>query len=185
MRKILLLLALVASMSWAGFFIENNEPKAEPVREMPSLFYGGAVDVGYYLRSVDVGVNLQGEYRMAKHHSAAVFARGLFIGGVYEAGVDYRFFFGGAMMEFSMDDFVRLGVSGVLVKNFDEFDISPMISIGYGRDFMPMPKANFLCRLEISLGYMIGDGIAEDDEDDFFNRETNLLAHFNIGFLFF
>lgn len=185
MRKILLLVALVASMSWAGFFIESNESKTEAPREIPTWFYGGSVDVGYYLRSVDVGVNLAGEFRMAKHHSLAVSASGLFIGGVYQFGLDYRFFFGGSMMEFSMDDFVHLGASGVIVKNFDDVDVSPMISIGYGRDFVPMPKANFMVRLEISLGYMIGDGIVDDDEGEFINRETNLLAHFNLGVMFF
>lgn len=184
-RKFLLLLALVVSSSWAGFFIDNGETKAALVRELPSLFYGGSVDVGYYLRSVDVGVNLAGEYRMAKHHSLALSASGLFIGGVYQAGLDYRFFFGGSMMEFSMDDFIHLGASGVIVKNFDDVEVSPKISIGYGRDFVPMPKANFMVRLEISLGYMIGDGIVDDDEGEFINRETNLLAHFNLGVMFF
>ncbi|MCQ2092675.1 MAG: hypothetical protein MJY85_08350 [Fibrobacter sp.] len=185
MRKILLLMALVASMSWAGFFIESNETKTEAPREIPTFFYGGSVDAGYYLRSVDVGINLAGEFRIAKHHSLALSATGLFVGGVYQAGLDYRFFFGGSMMEFSMDDFVRLSVSGVFVENFKEMDVSPMISVGYGRDFVPMAKANFLVRLEISLGYMFGDGIVDDDEDKLINYETNLLAHFNIGVMFF
>ena len=172
-------------MSWAGFFIDNGETKAGASREIPSWFYGGAVDIGYYLRSVDVGINLQVEFRMAKHHSVGLSASGLFIGGVYEAGVDYRFFFGGSMMEFSMDDFLHLGLSGVFVKNFDEIDVSPKVSIGYGRDFVPVSKANFLCRLEIGIGYMFGDGIVEDSKDEFLHRETNILAHFNIGVLFF
>lgn len=184
-RKLFLLLVLAVSASWAGFFIENGENKAEPARELPSFFYGGSVDVGYYLRSVDVGVNLTGEYRFSKHNSLALSASGLFIGGVFQAGLDYRFFFGGSMMEVSMDDFIHLGVSGVLTKNFNEYNISPTVSVGYGRDFVPMPKANFLVRLEINIGYMFGEGIIDDDEGEFLHRETNLLAHFNIGFLLF
>lgn len=186
MRKILFLLAIVFSSSWAGFFIdEGASAKAEPSRELPTWFYGGSVDLGYYIRSIDVGVNLEGEYRLGKHNSLALFADGLFPGCVFGVGLDWRFFFGGSLMELTYDDFVKVGFSGVFVKNYDELNVAPMISLGYGRDFMPLQKASFLVRLEISVGYMFGEGIVEDDKDAFLNRETNLLAHFNIGVLLF
>lgn len=185
MRKILFLLAIVVSSSWAGFFIDEGAAKKEPVREMPTWFYGGSVDLGYYLRSIDVGVNVEGEYRLGKHNSFALSADGLFPGCVFGVGLDWRFFFGGSLMELTFDDYVKVGISGVFVKNYDELNVAPMISVGYGRDFMPLQKADFLVRLEISFGYMIGEGIVEDDKDEFLNRETNLLAHFNIGVLFF
>lgn len=185
MRKILLLVAMVASMSWAGFFIDENQTKTEDARELPSFLYGGGLDVGFYLNSFDFGVNLSAEYRLAKHHSLGLAARGLFGGGVYEAELDYRFFFTGGMMQNGDDDFLRATVSAAIFEKFDKVYVSPVVSVGYGRDFLPLPKASFLLRLELGMGYVIGEGLPQKDDDALVTRETHILAHINIGVYLF
>lgn len=185
MRKILLILALVVSHSWAGFFIEDSQAAAKPVRELPKFFYGGAVDVGFYLTSFDVGLNLSGEYHITEHNSVGASARALFFGGLFEFGADWKYFFGGSLGEYGFDDYFRLSVSGILFEKNDEFFFPPVVAVGYGRDFLPFEKANVVIRLEVGLGYVFGESIPDADEDSFISRETNLLAHFNIGVLFF
>ncbi len=185
MRKVLLLLAFAMSASWGGFFIDSEVAKAEPVRELPTWFFGGSFEVGFYLNSLDVGANVAGEYRIHKHHSVALSAGMLFGGELLEVGADWRFYFSGSLMETGYDDFIRVGLYGVYFDKYDESYFPPAITVGLGRDFMPLSKADFLCRLEVRLAYVMGESVPEKSENSFINRETNLLTHFDIGIFLF
>lgn len=177
-------MTLLCSFSWAGYFIENEELKKEPVRELPTLFWGGSFDVGFYLNSLDVGIEGSAEYRLHKNHSLGLSANGLFGGGLYGVGADWKIFFNGSLMEDGYNDFIRVNASGLYFEKFDESYFRPMISVGYGRDFIPLRNANFLCRLELRLAYLLGESITDDD-DSFINQETHLVTYIGIGIFLF
>lgn len=179
------LVVFLQSASWGGYFLEEPKKNQEPVRELPSWLFGGAFDIGFYLNELDIGLSLDGEYRISKHHALGLSAGTLFGGELYEVGLDWRIFFAGSMMEVGYDDFIHVGFSGVYFEKMGEPYFPPRISVGYGRDLMPLRKADFLCRMEIRFSYLLGETISENDEEKLINRDTHLVTYFTLTILAF
>ena len=179
--KIFIVAILLACVqSFAGYFIEQSYDEAPAKDSLASFSFGGELELVYYLSSIHPGILLSGEYRFHKHHSADLFAVALFSGDYFEIGADWRFFFRG-MRE---DDFLRLGVSFVSFESHDKNYFPPRLTLGYGRDILFFKKSSFLCRLELDASYIIGEPLAEK-ENDFSYREAHFTAAMNIGFYFF
>ena len=183
--KIWVVVLLMLSSSWGGYFLDETSRAVEPVRELPEWIYGGALDVAFYLNSLDVGGELSMEYRLHKNHSLALTA-GMLVGGeLYQLGLDWRLFFNGKLMQDGSEDFFRIGFSGLYFEKFDDGYFPPVLTFGYGRNFLPLKKANFLCRLEVRLSYVLGESVPEKDSSVIVSTETNLLTHLDIGFFWF
>lgn len=185
--KYLLAILVLCSSALAGFFLD--EPvvdKERSVGEVPPWRFGGTVDFGFYLSSADVGFDFSAEYRLHRNHSLDVFA-GYMVGGeMLDAGADWRFFFGGHLEETGHDDFLRFGVSALYFEKDDEDFVSARITVGYGRDFLFLKNADFLCRLEVRASYIAGEPY-EDDSDDAILREppTHFIFNLSFGVFFF
>ena len=168
---------------WAGYFIEDPVDKKEAVRELPSWFFGGSVDVGFYLNSFDAGFGVAGEYRIHKNHSLALSADYLVGGELFDFGLDWRIFFSGTMMEDGYNDYIRTGIAGFVFDKADEVYVSPQVMLGYGRDFMPLKNADFMCRLEIRLSYLLGEDLAV--EEGMIYHHGRLVSYLSLGVFFF
>ncbi|MCQ2104549.1 MAG: hypothetical protein MJZ26_02040 [Fibrobacter sp.] len=183
--RTVLTVGLLLSASFAGYFLDETTPRVEPPRELPSWIFGGSFDIGFYLNALDVGASAAGEYRLLPKHSLGLAAGVQFGGELLDVALDYRFFFGGTMMEVGYDDFIHLAVAGMYFEKFDESYFVPTISVGYGRDFMPLRKADLLCRMEIKISYLIGETIADFDEGKLIARETHMVTNFSVGVFLF
>lgn len=147
--------------------------------------FGGGVDLGVYLSSPDVGVDLSGEYRFHKNHSLDLFVGTLFGGEMYEVGLDWRFFFMNEMGVSGHDDFFRIGFSGTYFEKDGEGEFPPRVSAGYGRDFMFLKDADFLCRLEVRASYLLLEPYSEDSGEGLFRETTHFIFNLFFGILFF
>ncbi|SHK34834.1 hypothetical protein [Fibrobacter sp. UWEL] len=184
MRLLLFILAFSVS-AFAGYFLEEDIPAQKNTREISPLRLGVGADLGFYLNSPDLGLDLSGEYRIHKNHSLDLFAGTLFGGEMYEVGLNWRFFFITGLEESGHDDFLRIGLSGTYFETDGEGKFPPRISVGYGRDFMFLKNADFLCRLEVRASYLLTDSYSDHDEDSVVRRTTHFIANLSFGVFFF
>ncbi|MCF0215062.1 MAG: hypothetical protein HUK21_01145 [Fibrobacteraceae bacterium] len=183
MKPLLILLLFFTSFSWASYFLEETSGQNAPKEEMPILRYGVNLDVAYYLFALDAGANGVLEFRLQKNQSLDVFAGGMFSGKYLTVGSNYRLFWGDLLNNFH-DDFFRLGLSGLYFENYGENYFSPVVSLGYGRDFLFFEKAHFLFRFEVGLSYIMGENISENT-DKLIDKETSILVHLNCSIFWF
>lgn len=184
MRLLLFILAFSVS-AFAGFFLEEDVPSKKAAREIPPLRLGGAFDVGFYLNSPDVGVDLSVEYRLHKSHSLDLYLGTLFGGEMFEAGVSWRFFFINSLDEAGHDDYLRLSISDTYFESDGEAVFPPRISVGYGRDFMLLKDADFLCRLEVRASYLLIEPYSEEANNGLFRETTHFIFNVSFGVFFF
>lgn len=184
MRLLLFILAFSVS-AFAGFFLDEDIPSQEQSREISPWRFGGGVDLGVYLSSPDLGVDLSGEYRLHKKHSVDLYAGALFGGEMYEVGVNWRFFFITSLEESGHDDFFRIGFSGTYFESDGDGFFPPRISLGYGRDFVFLKNADFLCRLEVRAAYLLTDPYSKDTGDGLFRETTHVIFNVSFGVFFF
>ncbi len=184
--RFLAIVLLFCASSFGGFFLD--EPKVESARsagEIPPWRIGGAIDLGVYLSSPDVGVDVSVEYRLHKAHSLDVFGTALFGGEMFEIGSSWRFFFGSHLEESGHDDFLRLAVSGTYFDVDDESFFPVRISVGYGRDFLFLKNADFLCRLEVRGSYLINEPYSENSGEGLFRETTHFIFNLSFGIYLF
>lgn len=185
MKKIVALILLACSLSQANYFLDMPTETKKDVRPLPFFRGGGSVSVAYYLNSLDLGLNLSGEFRLHKHHSLDLFGGLLFSGRFYELGATYRFFFTGSLMENFHDDYLLVAVSDLPMKKNDELYFPPRLSLGYGRDFLFLENSNVVCRAQIRFGYNFGETISKKSEQLIIARETSFVVYVDFGVLFF
>lgn len=183
-RKIVVVLLLLACSGFASFFLDNPEEKKAPAPELPTWRFGGTFSPAFYLNSFGFGASVATEYRLHKNHSLDLFVGSIFTQPLYEAGIDWRFFFTGDLMTSHSDDFVLLGASLLAFESFDEYYFPPRVSVGYGRDMLFFDKASFLCRLAFRLTYIFGEPIPEKDAE-LITRSANFVAYLDFSIYFF
>lgn len=183
--KILAVLLLLASTGFASYFLEDPAMQvALKAPELPTWRFGATFSPAFYLNSFGFGGSVATEYRLHKNHSLDLFVGSIFTHPIYEAGVDWRFFFTGDLMTSHHDDYLLLGASMLAFEKFDEYYYPPRISVGYGRDMLFFEKANFICRLAIRLTYVIGESIPQKDFD-ILSRSANFVTYFDFSVYFF
>lgn len=183
--KILAALFLLASSGFASFFLDD--PAIAVVKNAPQLptwRFGATLSPAFYLNSFGFGGNISTEYRIHKNHSLDLFVGSIFTQPLYEAGLDWRFFFTGDLMTTHHDDFLLFGASMLAFEKFDKYYYPPRVSVGYGRDILFFDRANFLCRLAFRLTYILGEAIPEKDAD-LLSRSANFVAYFDFSIYFF
>ena len=185
MRFLAVLLFLCVS-SFAGFFLD--EPKVENARsagKVPPLRFGAAVDVAVYLSSVDLGLDFSAEYRLHENHSLDVFATALLGGEMYEAGLGWRVFPGADLEKSGHEDFLRFSLSTTYFEVDGESFYPLRVSVGYGRDFLFLNNADFLCRMEVRGSYLINEAYSEDSGDGLFRETTHFIFNLSFGVFLF
>ena len=183
-QKIVAVLLLLACSGFASFFLDYPEEKKAPARELPTWRFGGTFSPAFYLNTFGFGGSLAAEYRLHKNHSIDFFAGSIVTQPLYEAGLDWRFFFTGDLMTSHHDDFILLGASVLAFESYDEYYYPPRISVGYGRDMLFFDKADFLCRLAFRLTYIFGEPVPEKDAE-LIPRAANFMAYFDFSIYFF
>lgn len=184
-NKIILLLMVLAGSSFASYFLEDPAAKAAAsAPELPTWRFGATFSPAFYLDTFGFGGSLAAEYRLHKNHSIDVFAGSIVTQPLYEAGLDWRFFFTGDLMTSHHDDFILLGASVVAFESFDEYYHPPRVSVGYGRDMLFFDKASFLCRLAFRLTYIFGEPVPEKDAE-LIPRAANFMTYFDFSIYFF
>lgn len=183
--KILAVLFLLASSGFASYFLEDPSMHAAlKVPELPTWRFGGTVSPVFYLNSFGFAGSASAEYRLHKNHSVDVFVGSIFTQPLYEAGLDWRFFFTGDLMTTHHDDYLLLGASVLAFEKFEKYYYPPRISAGYGRDMLFFDKASFLCRLAFRMTYVFGETIPEKDSD-LISKTASLVTYFEFSIFFF
>ena len=180
-------LLLAASLLYGKDFmgIPIEESPAATVRPLPTWIVGGGGFLRYYLNSVDGGVRLSTDFRVHKHHALGAFGL-IHLGDDFlEAGLDYRFYFSGRLMETGHDDFLRFGFSGIYIEKNDESYFPPVISFGYGRDILFFKNADLLGRIQLSGKYIMGEPVSKKKETLFMEQEAHFLISLDFSILFF
>lgn len=153
-------------------------------RELPTWRFGATFSPAFYLNSFGFGGDVAAEYRIHKNHSVDLFLGSIVTQPLYEAGLDWRFFFTGDLMTAHHDDYLLLGASVLAFEKFEKYYYPPRISVGYGRDMLFFDKADFICRVAIRVSYVIGESIPETDVD-LISRSANFVTYFNFSVYFF
>lgn len=169
------------STGWAGYFLDESYQQNKPVGVIPSWVYGGSLNIGFYLNSLDVGGEGSLEYRIHKFHSLGLSAGGMFGGGLYDFGLDWRLFFTDGLMSEGHEDYFRIGAALLYFEKFDESYMPPFLSVGYGRNFIPFSGANLMCRLELRVGYALGEGFIDNSSDSILAQEGHMITQLMIG----
>lgn len=183
--KILAALLLLASSGFASYFLEDPAALAAlKAPELPTWRFGATFSPAFYMNSFGFGGSISAEYRLHKNHSLDLFVASIVTQPLYEAGLDWRFFFSGDLMTSHHDDFLQLGTSITAFESFDKYYYPPRISAGYGRDFLFFDKANFLCRLDFRLTYIFGESIPEND-GNLVVKTASFVAYFDFSIFFF
>lgn len=180
MKKITLFLFSIAfcwNASFAGFFIDLPPEDKEKVEFVsPVVFYGGGFSFAYYLGAVDIALDGIFRYSLLENHALNVFTSIGLSEPVYELGVDWHWLF-------SDDDYLGLGVSGLVFKKDDFWEKAPRISLSYGRDILPWKKAHFAFRTAIRLSYLIGGSLGREQE--YLTTTAQTVVHGSVIILFF
>lgn len=187
LTRVIFCLALAAGLSFGKDFmgIPIEEAPASEVRPLPVVVLGGGGFLRYYLNSIDGGVRASTDFRVHKHHSLGLFGL-IHLGDDFmEAGLDYRFYFSGRLMETGHDDFLRFGFSGIYIEKEDESYFPPVISFGYGRDILFFKNADLLGRIQLSGSYIIGEPVSKKKDNHLIDQEAHFLISLDLSLLFF
>lgn len=185
--KIALILSLFAGYALADDFmglpIESSESK--DARPLPSFLWGGGVSLDYYLRSFDGAFSLDFEYRLHRNHSLGIYGTVPIVAEYLEAGIDWRWYFLGALMTTGHDDFLKFAVSGFYLDHAEGKFFSPVLSFGYGRDILFFKKSNFLGRLEFYGSYVLGEPVEKENDLLPIVEPVRFFLHLKFSLLFF
>jgi len=166
-----------------GIPIEDNAKK--DARPLPTFLLGGGVSLDYYLKTFDGSVALDLEYRVHRNHSIALFGTVPFVAEYLEAGIEWHWYFKGALMNTGHDDFLKFVFSGFYLDHEDESFFSPVISFGYGRDMLFFEKAEFLGRFEFYGSYVMGEPVEKENERLPILEPVRFFLHLRFSLLFF
>lgn len=176
----ILLLALYASPFASGYFLDEDM-KPAPVEARQPFSFGFGIGGTYYASEFDAQIQANAQYRFG-NHAVGAFLGSVFTDGVYEVGLDYRWYFLGER-ESVWDDFISAAFSGVLFEKFDDYYFAPRIGLAYGRDLRPFKASSFTVRFSIGGSYLIGEALARESTD-YTAQEAHTVLYVQMGLLF-
>ena len=152
---------------------------------MPGFVVGGGLSLAYYLRGFDGTVDVDAEYRIHRLHSLGLHG-GISIAGEFvETGLDWRWYFKGALIQTGHDDFLHFSASVFCMEHFDEWFFSPAVEFGYGRDILFFKKADLFGRFEFYGSYVVGHPVEKDNERLPITEPVRFFLYLKISLLFF
>ena len=182
LRKIAAVLLFAIALGHADDFmgLPIEDAVSKDVRALPTWIVGGGASLAYYLTGIDGTVDLDAEYRVHRLHSIGIHGGFFFAGEFFDTGLDWRWYFKGALMQTGHDDFLHFTVSAFCLEHLDEWFFSPAIGFGYGRDILFFKKSDMLGRIEILANYLLGEPIYKFDE----RRHMEVFGRFVVNIRF-
>ena len=166
-----------------GLPIEDSAAKDE--RSLPTWIFGGGASLAYYLRGIDGTVDLDLEYRAHRYHAFGIHGGLSFAGEFIETGLDWRWYFKGALMQSGHDDFLHFSASLFCMEHFEEWFFSPALEFGYGRDILFFKKSDLLGRIEVQAAYLLGEPVTKMNDRLLVDQSGRLIVNIRFSLLLF
>ncbi len=179
MRLVFFSLAfLLAAPAFAGYFLEEDaaENERKELNESLGFFAGGGASFAYYIGAFDVSLDGLAAYRFRERFGAFAEISAGISKQVHSAG-------GGVSVFIADDDFVSLGVGGVLFEKREDWKFSPRISLDYGHNMKPWPRAHFALQAKIRIAYLIGESLSR--EEIYVSKTANTTFSVGLALIFF
>ena len=170
--KSFLILLLAVAFGWSRDFmgLPVEDEVSDSDMSMPGFVVGGGLSLAYYLRGFDGTVDVDAEYRIHRLHSLGLHG-GISIAGEFvETGLDWRWYFKGALIQTGHDDFLHF---------------SPAVEFGYGRDILFFKKTELLGRIEVQASYLLGEPVTKMNDRLLVDESGRLIVNIRFSLLFF
>ncbi|HSQ42036.1 MAG TPA: hypothetical protein VLM37_07145 [Fibrobacteraceae bacterium] len=150
-----------------------------------SLSYAGRWSTG----GLDHWVLLDGLRRIHRHWAIPV-GMSTQIGNLgFDAAAGLRWFPTGKLSRYGYEDWLQFQGGKLWMKvpwgseNDRQFRSAPYISLAYGRDIQPWPKAPLGLRLSLDFAYVLGEVLSRDvsGNDDMPTQSGNIILSLHIG----
>lgn len=185
--KFLTILLFAAAFGWSRDFmgLPVEDDVSDSDMSMPNFVVGGGISLAYYLRGFDGTVDVDAEYRLHRLHAIGIHGGLSFAGEFIETGLDWRWYFKGALIQAGHDDFLHFSASVFCMEHFDEWFFSPAVEFGYGRDILFFKKTELLGRIEVQASYLLGEPVSKMNDRLPVEESGRLIVNIRFSLLFF
>lgn len=177
-NRLLLIILLFCSMSMASGFFLDEEMQAEPKQEKARWSYGVGTGFSFLFNQFHFSLYATLQYRLESRFALGAIIASDVLESRYELGPRFYWFF-------NPDDFFVVGASGVLFEKINGSVLSPRITLGYGKDFLPWSQAHFLLRTVVSISYLVGDHLESNSNALGITKTNQVVVHGELSILFF